>query len=110
MLPLFIRLIRSEMMEVLETEYIKFAWAKGFDGPRDSTLLTKKPDHFHATLQCSNVDRRPVKSDSSRIYLGAVLQEEPRHVDRATLGSVVQWHSPVLAATKVRIGSGMEQH
>lgn len=29
MLPLFIRLIRSEMMEVLETEYIRFAWAKG---------------------------------------------------------------------------------
>ncbi|ACV68648.1 ABC transporter permease [Desulfohalobium retbaense] len=29
MLPLFIRLIRSEMMEVLESEYIKFAWAKG---------------------------------------------------------------------------------
>jgi peptide/nickel transport system permease protein len=29
MIPLFIRLIRSEMMEVLETEYIKFAWAKG---------------------------------------------------------------------------------
>ncbi len=29
MLPLFIRLIRAEMMEVLETEYIKFAWAKG---------------------------------------------------------------------------------
>ena len=29
MLPLFIRLIRSEMLEVLETEYIKFAWAKG---------------------------------------------------------------------------------
>lgn len=29
MLPLFTRLIRSEMMEVLETEYIKFAWAKG---------------------------------------------------------------------------------
>jgi len=29
MLPLFIRLIRSEMMEVLQTEYIKFAWAKG---------------------------------------------------------------------------------
>ncbi|MBW2093936.1 MAG: ABC transporter permease [Deltaproteobacteria bacterium] len=28
-LPLFIRLIRSEMMEVLETEYIKYAWAKG---------------------------------------------------------------------------------
>lgn len=28
-LPLFIRLIRSEMMEVLETEYVKFAWAKG---------------------------------------------------------------------------------
>ncbi|MGE4505684.1 MAG: ABC transporter permease [Desulfovibrionaceae bacterium] len=29
MLPLFIRLIRSEMLEVLENEYIKFAWAKG---------------------------------------------------------------------------------
>ncbi len=29
MLPLFIRLIRSEMMEILETEYVKFAWAKG---------------------------------------------------------------------------------
>ncbi len=29
MLPLFIRLIRAEMMEILETEYIKFAWAKG---------------------------------------------------------------------------------
>ena len=29
MMPLFIRLIRSEMMEVLETEYVKFAWAKG---------------------------------------------------------------------------------
>lgn len=29
MLPLFIRLIRSEMMEVLETDYIKFAWSKG---------------------------------------------------------------------------------
>jgi len=29
MLPLFIRLIRAEMMEVLESEYVKFAWAKG---------------------------------------------------------------------------------
>lgn len=29
MLPIFIRLIRSEMMEILETEYVKFAWAKG---------------------------------------------------------------------------------
>ncbi|WP_291328604.1 ABC transporter permease [Desulfovibrio sp. UCD-KL4C] len=29
MLPLFIRLIRSEMMEVLQNDYIKFAWAKG---------------------------------------------------------------------------------
>ncbi len=29
MTPLYIRLIRSEMMEVLETDYIKFAWAKG---------------------------------------------------------------------------------
>ncbi|MCB2099878.1 MAG: ABC transporter permease [Rhodobacterales bacterium] len=31
MLPLFIRLIRSEMMEVLESEYIRFAWAKGLN-------------------------------------------------------------------------------
>lgn len=29
MLPLFIRLIRSEMMEVLQSEYVKYAWAKG---------------------------------------------------------------------------------
>ncbi len=34
MLPLFIRLIRSEMMEVLETEYVKFAWAKGLKAKR----------------------------------------------------------------------------
>ena len=34
MLPLFIRLIRAEMMEVLETEYIKFAWAKGLSRKR----------------------------------------------------------------------------
>lgn len=38
MMPLFIRLIRSEMMEVLETEYIKFAWAKGLH-PRRIWLL-----------------------------------------------------------------------
>jgi len=34
MLPLFIRLIRAEMMEVLETEYIQFAWAKGLHRER----------------------------------------------------------------------------
>ncbi len=34
MLPMFIRLIRSEMMEVLETEYIKYAWAKGLSQKR----------------------------------------------------------------------------
>lgn len=34
MLPLFIRLIRSEMMEVLETEYIRFAYAKGLKKSR----------------------------------------------------------------------------
>ncbi|MCB1851938.1 MAG: ABC transporter permease [Gammaproteobacteria bacterium] len=34
MLPLFIRLIRSEMMEVLEQEYIRFAWAKGLKRQR----------------------------------------------------------------------------
>ena len=34
MLPLFIRLIRAEMKEVLETEYIKFARAKGLSPNR----------------------------------------------------------------------------
>lgn len=34
MLPLFIRLIRSEMMEVLQSEYVKFAWAKGISPAR----------------------------------------------------------------------------
>jgi peptide/nickel transport system permease protein len=34
MLPLFIRLIRAEMMEVLESEYIRFAWAKGLTRKR----------------------------------------------------------------------------
>lgn len=29
MMPLFIRLIRSEMMEILQLDYIRFAWAKG---------------------------------------------------------------------------------
>ena len=29
MLPMFIRLIRAEMLEVLESDYIRFAWAKG---------------------------------------------------------------------------------
>lgn len=29
MLPLFIRLIRSEMMEAMETEYVRYAFAKG---------------------------------------------------------------------------------
>lgn len=40
MLPLFIRLIRAEMMEVLETEYIRFAWAKG--------LMPKRVWFLHA--------------------------------------------------------------
>lgn len=38
MLPLFIRLIRGEMMEVLRTEYVRFAWAKGLH-PRRIWLL-----------------------------------------------------------------------
>lgn len=29
MLPLFIRLIRGEMLEVLKSEYVRYAWAKG---------------------------------------------------------------------------------
>lgn len=31
MLPLFIRLVRAEMLEALSSEYVKFAWAKGLD-------------------------------------------------------------------------------
>ncbi len=34
MLPLFIRLIRSEMMEVLQSDYVKFARAKGLPSKR----------------------------------------------------------------------------
>ena len=34
MLPLFIRLIRAEMVEVLQTEYVKFAHAKGLNPTR----------------------------------------------------------------------------
>jgi len=34
MLPLFIRLIRAEMLEVLESEYVRFAWAKGLQPKR----------------------------------------------------------------------------
>ncbi|MGH1350123.1 MAG: ABC transporter permease [Methyloligellaceae bacterium] len=34
MLPLFIRLIRGEMLEVLNSEYIRFAWAKGLKPQR----------------------------------------------------------------------------
>ncbi len=34
MLPLFIRLIRGEMMEALRTEYVRFAWAKGLSPKR----------------------------------------------------------------------------
>lgn len=34
MLPLFIRLIRSEMLDVLHAEYVKFAWAKGLNPKR----------------------------------------------------------------------------
>ncbi|MGI9414571.1 MAG: ABC transporter permease [Hyphomicrobiales bacterium] len=34
MLPLFIRLIRGEMMEVLRSEYVRFAWAKGLSKRR----------------------------------------------------------------------------
>lgn len=34
MLPLFIRLIRGEMMEVLQSEYVRYAWAKGLSAWR----------------------------------------------------------------------------
>ena len=42
MLPLFIRLVRAEMMEVLETEYIKFAWPKGFTVSGYGTFMPLK--------------------------------------------------------------------
>ncbi|BFM47851.1 ABC transporter permease [Marinomonas sp. THO17] len=32
--PIFVRLIRSEMSEVLQSEYIRFAWSKGLSAPR----------------------------------------------------------------------------
>lgn len=38
MLPLFIRLIRSEMLEVLSNDYIRFGWAKGLSAWRIYTL------------------------------------------------------------------------
>ena len=34
MLPLFIRLVRAEMLEVLSSEYVKFARAKGLSDGR----------------------------------------------------------------------------
>ncbi len=34
MLPLFIRLIRSEMMETLQSDYVRYAWAKGIRAKR----------------------------------------------------------------------------
>jgi len=34
LMPIFIRLIRAEMMEVLQSEYIRFAWSKGLSAPR----------------------------------------------------------------------------
>ncbi|ART83220.1 ABC transporter permease [Oceanisphaera profunda] len=34
MLPLFIRLVRSEMLEQLSAEYVKFAWSKGLNKHR----------------------------------------------------------------------------
>ncbi|SBT16377.1 Dipeptide transport system permease protein DppB [Marinomonas gallaica] len=32
--PIFIRLIRAEMMDVLQSDYIRYAWAKGISAPR----------------------------------------------------------------------------
>ncbi|MBJ7538882.1 ABC transporter permease [Marinomonas transparens] len=34
LMPVFVRLIRAEMMEVLQSEYIRFAWSKGLSAPR----------------------------------------------------------------------------
>lgn len=42
MLPLFIRLIRSEMLEVLKSEYIRYAWARGLEPRRIWYVLALK--------------------------------------------------------------------
>ncbi|MFT6404393.1 ABC transporter permease [Marinomonas primoryensis] len=34
LMPIFVRLIRAEMMEVLQSEYIRFAWSKGLSARR----------------------------------------------------------------------------
>ncbi|TYL48311.1 ABC transporter permease [Marinomonas sp. IMCC 4694] len=34
LMPIFVRLIRAEMMEILQSEYIRFAWSKGLSAPR----------------------------------------------------------------------------
>lgn len=34
LMPIFVRLIRAEMMEVLQSEYIRFAWSKGLSAKR----------------------------------------------------------------------------
>ncbi|MDX1609516.1 MAG: ABC transporter permease [Halofilum sp. (in: g-proteobacteria)] len=34
LLPMFIRLVRGEMLEVLRSEYVRFAWAKGLSAQR----------------------------------------------------------------------------
>lgn len=34
LMPIFVRLIRAEMMEVLQSEYIRFAWSKGLSASR----------------------------------------------------------------------------
>ena len=32
--PVFVRLIRAEMIDVLQSDYVRFAWAKGISAPR----------------------------------------------------------------------------
>jgi len=34
LMPIFVRLIRAEMMDVLQSEYIRFAWSKGLSAKR----------------------------------------------------------------------------
>lgn len=34
LMPIFVRLIRSEMLEVLQSEYVRFAWSKGLSANR----------------------------------------------------------------------------
>ena len=63
MLPLFIRLIRGEMMEVLESDYIRFAWAKGLSPPSNLVFACFE-EHAFTSHHC----RRIANRNAHRLY------------------------------------------